>query len=259
MPIYDYQTSKNWLLTSPHRQLTDLEKCSMGYIKKVAYDWCVGEEGTGDEYHVHFYVRFPSESGNLFSGKNGYLPGWNVQIVRDGDEDLVLDYVKKDGSYEHLREHLPAMYADDNPEWRPWQQQALDMSSNHRQVICVVDEKGNTGKTYLAMWHAVRHRAVMLPLVKSYTDIMRAAFLQPSRMYFIDLPRADCTKKQLREVYAAVETIKNGYAFDDRYTFRKRYFDSPRVIVFANKMPDMSLLSADRWQFIYPEISYLIL
>lgn len=241
-------TSKCWLATSPHRELNIAESNHLEIIKSSAFDWCFAREGDGDELHFHFAVRFPIESVNVFST----LSGWNIQIVPEHRWDLCLDYCKKSGFYEHLREKLPEVYSNPEPVWRPWQQKVLDMMNDSRKVICVCDERGGTGKTFLAMWHAVRYRAVIIPMLHTYQDLMRAVYANPSELYFIDLPRA-LTKRQQKDIFAAAETIKNGFAFDERYSYRKRYFNPPKVVIYTNQMPDISQLSVDRWVFIYPE------
>jgi hypothetical protein len=49
-------------------------------------------------------------------------------------------------------------------------------------------------------------------------------------------------------MWSAVESIKNGFAWDDRYSYREKYFDCPNIWVFSNQCPDMSMLSEDRWK-----------
>lgn len=243
------QVSKCWLITSPHRDLTTSELRFIETVKKQSYDWCFAREGEDDdELHFHFAVRFPIETINVF----GDLQGWNIQIVPEHRWDLCIDYCKKSGYYEHFREKLPKVYADPNPVWRPWQRRVLDCVSDPRKIICVIDERGGTGKTFLAMWHAVRHRAVIIPMLRTYQDLMRMVYANPSDMYFCDLPRA-LTRRQQKDIFAAAETVKNGFAFDERYTYRRRYFDSPKMVIYTNVQPDAGMLSADRWIIIHPE------
>lgn len=66
-------------------------------------------------------------------------------------------------------------------------------------------------------------------------------------LYIFDIPRA-LDKKQQKQFYAGIESIKDGYAYDDRYKFREKWFDSPIVWVFTNVLPDMNYLSSDRWK-----------
>jgi hypothetical protein len=64
----------------------------------------------------------------------------------------------------------------------------------------------------------------------------------------IDMPRA-IKKDKLNGFYSAIESLKDGYAFDDRYKFVEKIFDSPCIWVFTNTYPDTDLLSEDRWKF----------
>ena len=65
--------------------------------------------------------------------------------------------------------------------------------------------------------------------------------------FILDFPRA-MPKRNLEELYAGVESIKNGMGYDKRYSLRKIRFDRPAIIVFTNRMPVFSLLSKDRWE-----------
>lgn len=65
-------------------------------------------------------------------------------------------------------------------------------------------------------------------------------------IYLVDIPRGIDTRK-MNELWSAFENLKNGVAFDDRYSFRLEYFDSPNICVFTNVDPPLSMLSADRW------------
>src|SRR5690606_24730073 len=61
------------------------------------------------------------------------------------------------------------------------------------------------------------------------------------------IPKA-IKKDQLCQFYAGIEEVKNGYAFDDRYKFREKWFDCPSIWIFTNKLPNLAMLSADRWK-----------
>lgn len=69
-----------------------------------------------------------------------------------------------------------------------------------------------------------------------------------SKLYLFDLPKA-LKKEHLYQFFAGVEEIKNGYAYDDRYSFKEKYFDCPNIWIFTNTAPDRLMLSADRWRF----------
>ena len=64
---------------------------------------------------------------------------------------------------------------------------------------------------------------------------------------FFDMPRA-MSKESLHGFYSAIEQIKKGKLYDCRYHYKSYWIDSPRIFIFTNKLPDMKLLSADRWR-----------
>ena len=67
-----------------------------------------------------------------------------------------------------------------------------------------------------------------------------------STCYFIDMPRS-LPKTKLNQFYSGIEELKNGHAWDARYHFKEKYFDSPNVWLFVNIIPDKNMLSRDRW------------
>jgi hypothetical protein len=55
-------------------------------------------------------------------------------------------------------------------------------------------------------------------------------------------------KRKLGGMYSAIEQIKKGKVYDMRYSYKEWWFNSPQIWVFGNHMPDLSMLSADRWK-----------
>jgi len=132
----------------------------------------------------------------------------------------------------------------------PWQKQIVASAKefDSRVVDIVVDKKGCQGKSVIKTFIGFNKIGRPVPFVNDYRDIMRMIMGTPaSPMYLIDIPRA-IDKKHLFQLFAGIESIKDGYAYDDRYTFKEMYFDSPRVWVFTNVDPDPALLSRDRWR-----------
>lgn len=246
-------TSAYWLLTSGHHELDERELRDIALLQHQAYDWCIGKEQMKQDRQPHYHLALMFDIPVLpyFGSCNSILSGWNVQpAVEDSDWEQVLEYCKKGGDYEHKLEVFPTQYVSPQPHWRPWQQYILDYNSDDRTVICVIDTVGGCGKTFLSAWHAVRHKAVVVPPLPSHRDIMRMIYAQYKvDTVFIDIPRA-ITRKSLSQVYSACESIKDGVCYDDRYQWLSRRFDSPKVVVFSNVEPDTSQLSIDRWLFV---------
>lgn len=135
-------------------------------------------------------------------------------------------------------------------EMRPWQQQLLDIikMEDDRSITCIVDRQGNSGKSIFTEYLEYNRLAIEIPPSNKIADISAAVIENTqSPAFVIDMPRA-LSKEKLASFYAGIETIKNGYAFDHRYKFRKVRFNRPQVVVFTNQEPDYGLLSLDRWQ-----------
>lgn len=131
----------------------------------------------------------------------------------------------------------------------PWQQKLIDISMdvNDRVINVVYDPQGGLGKSTLMTYMVTHGKAEAIPPMKDHKDIMRMVMNLPkSRCYFVDLPRAS-DKRHMVNMWAALETVKSGMAYDDRYEFKREFFEPPNIIVFTNVIPERNLLSADRW------------
>jgi hypothetical protein len=136
-------------------------------------------------------------------------------------------------------------------EFRPWQQSIIEMSKlkEFRTINVIIDKNGNNGKSLLSMYMFQHKMARNIPFVNNYKDLMRAVCSMPTaKVYIMDMPRA-MPKSNLENFYAAIESVKNGYVWDDRYKFTEKTFDSPQIFVFSNTVPDSNLLSRDRWKY----------
>lgn len=135
-------------------------------------------------------------------------------------------------------------------ELRPFQKQIIADAEiwNTRNINWIYQEKGNVGKSILKGYLRAHGIGRPLPPCNDMKDILRMVWGMPtSKLYVIDLPRA-MKKHQLNGMIGALETIKDGYAYDDRHKFKEKFFDCPNIWVFSNKLPDTKLLSKDRWK-----------
>jgi len=131
----------------------------------------------------------------------------------------------------------------------PWQDHVAQLATQYdtRSINVIYDASGNNGKTTFRMYLQVHGLARSIPFCNDYKDVLRMVMdLPTAKCYFFDLPRA-ITKEKLFQFWSAIETIKDGYAYDDRYTFKEKYFDSPQIFVISNSVPDCGMMSRDRW------------
>lgn len=62
----------------------------------------------------------------------------------------------------------------------------------------------------------------------------------------MDIPKSD-SRKQNKDLWSAVEQMKNGYLWDKRNNWKEAWIPSPGILVITNEEPDRTLLSRDRW------------
>lgn len=139
----------------------------------------------------------------------------------------------------------------------PWQQTVHRSSDidqrNSRLIDLVYNPPGCEGKSTICGFMRLRNLCIKLPPLNDAKDIIQAACdmcesreLRDPKVVFIDLPRA-MDKTRLYGIYSAIEQIKDGFLYDVRYHYKEWVIHSPRIWVFTNILPDINLLSKDRW------------
>lgn len=150
--------------------------------------------------------------------------------------------------------YIPRQFRNLTPY--PWQQDVIDSGKefSDRFVDCIVDNNGCKGKSTCARLAMLHYRAIKLPchndgikLIQSTCNMLMARQERSPTHVFVDMPKA-MGKEKLGGLYTAIEEIKGGYVYDERNHFVEWWYDSPRVWVFTNQLPDFSYLSNDRWR-----------
>lgn len=133
---------------------------------------------------------------------------------------------------------------------RPFQQSIVESYDkwDTRTINLVYCRSGNVGKSLLVGYCRAHKIGRALPPVNDCKDLLRMVCdLPTSKMYMFDMPRS-MNKERLYQFFSAVEIIKDGYAYDDRYHFKEKVFDCPNIWIFTNTLPDLRMLSKDRWK-----------
>lgn len=240
-----------WDFTSFNMDLTkdDIIKILKEHCKK----WTFQKEHTKD-MKLHWQGRFSLKVKKRASSITLNLGHYSITSNANRDNDF---YACKQDSHvegpwkdtDEVR-YIPRQVAGD-VKLKEWQQTIIEQSKvwNDRIIDCVYCPQGNIGKSFLCTYMHCHHLANRVPSVSNYQDLMQMVMcMKTAKVYLFDMPRA-LNKSALHEMYGAIETIKDGYAFDKRYTFKEKNFDSPNVWVFTNELPDRKLLSHDRWRF----------
>lgn len=117
----------------------------------------------------------------------------------------------------------------------------------------LIDPTGNSGKTTLAKGIVAKHMGAYCPALDEAKDYMAWALAhQNAGIFIMDIPKCDSRDKN-KELWSAVEQMKNGYLYDKRNHWREAWIPSPGILVITNEEPDKSMLSRDRWDIAYLE------
>lgn len=231
-------------------------------IKSFSKKYCFQLEKGAESGYLHYQGRISlkvkarlPQVVNHFS--NNEMPGVHLSPTSDANKDNYFYVMKEDtrqaGPWKDTDIEIPEDLKDIE-ELRPWQVQVLESADvlDTRHINVIANLKGNMGKSTLVKWGCVHGEGKIRKVpgtIQKAEDLMQwVCSFEPAKLYFFDLPRA-MNQQKLNELYAAVEEIKGGYAYDKRYHGVERWFTCPQIWIFCNHMPKSEYLSADRWVF----------
>jgi len=186
-----------------------------------------------------------SPTCSVNTGNNFYVMKEETRIDGPWMDEVNLRDMEEEETPWDLEEDLPKPL-------KHWQQQVWDSAKKEnrtrRHVDIVFDPIGNKGKSFIARRMQWLKVGTGIPPMNDIKDIMACIMDRPKTpVYIMDLPRG-LNKEKLASTYASIEMLKGGDAYDVRYKFRAVQFNPPRIWVFTNFLPDMNLLSPDRWK-----------
>jgi len=245
-----------WDITVPIEHITVEEMCKK--LKESCKKWCFQVELSETGYkHIQGRISFKQkcrlkQAIEILGTPQIHLSKTSSANVSNNFYVMKED-TRVDGPYQNTEEddiYVPRQIREIT-ELYPWQKTLIEISKewDKRSIHIIIDEKGNIGKTILTQYMMCYKLGRKVPYCNNYKDLMRMVCDIPtSKCYIIDLPRA-IDKEKLHGMFAAIEEIKSGYAWDDRYKFKEKLFDCPQIFVFTNEVPERQMLSMDRWVF----------
>lgn len=249
----------NW---SQHKD--DIISCLKGYAKS----WVFQLE-TGDTGYIHFQgnlslikKRRQLELVKVFHGTvlgEAHLRPLSNNALKGELFYSIKEDTRTQGPWSDKDEEIfiPYQYAGLESKLLPFQQKIWDEADKRdpRKVNLIIDHDGCNGKSTLASLMELHNRGIDLPptneareLIQSLADILIKKNIRDPKTVFIDIPRA-MKQDKLFGLYTAVEQIKKGKVYDVRHSYKDWWFHSPQIWVFTNTIPDVTMLSADRWVF----------
>lgn len=233
------------------------------WLEENAKKWCFQKEKGEKTGYEHYQGRV-----SLYTKVRrieGPVPECHWSVTSNTNKTnqfyVMKSHSRIDGPWNNKSEkiYIPKQVARIK-KWKPWQEKILEECKGWRNIpaeflddrtINVLwDKNGCEGKSALCLWLETHGYAVGIPptLTDDSHKVMRwVCGEEKLGAYLIDLPRG-MDKKDMSRLFVALEVIKGGKAYDDRYTNKKCFIDSPCIWVFTNVLPKMDILSQDRWK-----------
>lgn len=238
-----------WDITNPKKDITKKALIdALGELKTDQY--VIGEEiglESGYEHYqirVHFKKPYTLNELIEFNKRHGMTGRWSP-TSKNGKN---FDYVEKEGKFYRSWEGALAKYHD--MDLLPWQYEMTGAigESNDRNIIVCYDPNGNTGKSVLAKWLEVHHIMDVCPVSSGESgEYIAYCMGYQAKGYVFDIPKCE-TLKDKKQMWKAIEQIKNGLLYDGRYSPRKTWIEPPSILVMTNDVPPFNHLSKDRWE-----------
>jgi len=227
---------KTFLTGNPHLEIARNPVASVEYCKK---------DGEFEEYGE--FVANDGKRSELDRFKDTVKEGcYDMKVLREVHSNVCARYPKF--VLEFVKDHEP-LIAPAEHELRDWQTVASDIlkgEPDDRTINFVVDTVGNSGKTWFAQWYCSHNDCAQIIIPGKKADM--AYCLDSSKtIFFVDSPRS----KQGEYIqYDFLEEVKNGFVFSPKYESRVKRLAKNHIFVFMNEHPDMTKLSADRYNII---------
>lgn len=133
---------------------------------------------------------------------------------------------------------------------RSWQQECLNIVQTppgDRKVRWFWENVGNVGKSWMARYLSLHHKATILRSMKK-ADMLHALTktISDSTVVVFDLTRST-EDGAVKVVYEVIEQLLDRVISSGKYDSLTMYLQKVHVLVFANFEPDRASMSLDRW------------
>lgn len=193
-----------------------------------------------------------------------FKEGWTeVDFWHDNHVWITGNYLKKVKDLIHLEDQeieLEELKDDARLKMltaNPMQKLALQkvLAQDDRKITCIVDPKGNSGKTTLSTMLELIYDYQAFPNAKTGDIAYSVKESSHRKGFIIDLARSlqktDVDGKSDDFInYTVIENLKDGKLFSSKYKSVNVRFKSPKVLILMNFWPNLTKLSMDRWDII---------
>lgn len=241
-PLYKYDFVLN---NYTEREVCQIKDTIKRLCKKGGFGEEVGESGTP---HLQGYISLIKKQRITGLLKEPGFARASFRAVRN--ENALIDYIQKDGNTWTHGFPKPVKIIENLHDWQKDAEALLiaDIDDN-RTIHWWWEDIGGVGKSQFAKYMIVKYKTLYCSSGK-YADLCNLVFntdMNECNTVIFDIPRNQGGKVS----YDALESIKNGIICNTKYETGTKIFNSPKIIVFANKPPEnLNGLSTDRWKIV---------
>ncbi len=231
------------------------------FLKAIAKKWAFQKE-EGDTGYKHYQGRLSlikkrrkHEALKLFKDNppNYFEPTTNPEFIKGEAFYQLKEDTRIEGPWcdtDEVKYETKQLKIFQQYEMYDYQKKLYEKATQFdlRVIDLLYDPIGNIGKSLFSEFLEYEGIAEEIPPYRLMDDIFSWVATRPIKScYIIDMPRG-MKKDKLGDFYSGIEVIKNGVAYDKRYSATKIRFDRPRIFVFTNGLPEFKLMSKDRWR-----------
>lgn len=249
---------KRWCLTLNNYSNEEYSNLVSFFSSDSSNKWIIGKEvGENGTPHLQIYVNF-----NLkirFTSIKKINDRLHIETAR-GNEIQNVKYCSKDGNYKSMNLKIPKpLKLIDENNLHSWENIILDIVKNEepddRSIYWFKDDSGKGGKTCFCKLLCARYGGIMLggksaDMKNGILDYKKTNGDTPE-LILINIPRSDDNID-----YGGIEVVKDMLFYSGKYEGGMVIGNCPHVFIFCNSLPDINMLSRDRWNIYDLEEDY---
>lgn len=226
-------------------------------------EWYINEEEAPTTGTPHLQMAWRFENARSWDKVKEMFPQV-AKLQNCKDWNKARQYCKKTATAIAHHSSYDNLFKLDDPfeglTMKYWQIELLDYiktKPDKRTVRWYYDDIGGCGKTTLAKKLCIDYPDEILYMGGKANDVKYGitSFIYDKktgeRIRNLRVVIFDFTRSTENFVsYQAIEEVKNGIFYNNKYESRMVTFNHPHVIIFSNFAPDRSKLSDDRWDII---------
>lgn len=150
---------------------------------------------------------------------------------------------------EYEGEDVQCVSDNPTPMQKLFIQTVTETVADDRYLIWMCNFSGNSGKTKAQKLLDFKNLGYGIPMGTA-TQIKTAVCLAKAyKIYFCNIPKVSGSQESQKDLFSAIESIKDGYVRSAMYGKDHRLFmKCPHVWIFSNELPDFNHASPDRWK-----------